>query len=209
MRLTLSEWRAFNTPQFGKNRGPLAVPIGSILPITPAVETVVMLNADSGGSGLELADEWLGVAGIVQNVEKIAVEAGAARGLILALRQAAESTSHLFPRLESLSIERVIFLDTVDELSVHEPSGGLFSSSIFERPTRPDNVDTLFVALLNALQLRIASGYAFHLVLRRCSLTMDMVLSLRCCLGAESLEWDGELDGARRYTSSTGYTYAI
>ncbi|KAI0061650.1 hypothetical protein BV25DRAFT_729910 [Artomyces pyxidatus] len=193
-------WRNIAPSSPHTSPAPLVVPLSSVLPIMPALGTVVELTAGSGSSGLLFAEEWPGVAGILPNVEKIAVEAGAARGLILALRQAAESTSHLFPNLGILFIERVILLDTVDEISSNEPYGSPFWTSVFQRRVRAENTDTLFIALLKALQLRIDAGSPFRLVLRRCSLTMEMVLSLRGCLGP-SLEWDGQLDGARRYTS--------
>ncbi|KAI0069292.1 hypothetical protein BV25DRAFT_1818284 [Artomyces pyxidatus] len=171
--------------------------IKAVLDVMPALDQILEVNVDSGKSGFDRAVEWLEVAGTLENVERINVKSGAARGLVIALRQTAEESSPIFPNLKVLTIERLVFFDGVSELSEFASLSNSFFPPNASRRLPSITVKPIFVMLLEALQARVASDRPLRLRVHRCSLTTDMVDSFRNCLGADSLEWDGKLDARR------------
>ncbi|KAI0069280.1 hypothetical protein BV25DRAFT_1986781 [Artomyces pyxidatus] len=195
LHFTLWQWGFRNIRKVDPG-APLPVPISSVLGVLPALEHVLEMNVESGIAGFDLAEEWMGVSGALKNVEKISVKSSAARGFVMALLQTAQSSSSFFPSLRVLTIENLASFDAIGEESSEVASSGDPFDSLHRLPSI--SIQSIFTVLLEALQLRVTSGQPLRLRVRRCFPTTDVVNLLGGCLGTDELDWDGELDGARK-----------
>ncbi|KAI0062650.1 hypothetical protein BV25DRAFT_1825155 [Artomyces pyxidatus] len=173
--------------------------IPRLLSFMPTIDTIQTLHVHN--QRFSFLQEWLDVAADGEHLLRVDAEGMAAHGLVLALQQPA------FPRLAALSLASVSFTHQVDE----RPAGPEFyhhmrmrasplypddTPEIPEEEPIPEDSMTFIEILLGALAARATSGNPIiQLPIDRCNISVDMVASLRACLGEEAVDWDGQVNG--------------
>ncbi|KAI0061683.1 hypothetical protein BV25DRAFT_737771 [Artomyces pyxidatus] len=168
------------------------ISITSTLQFLPAWQNVLVLDCHWGAYKFDSAEEWLELSDVLGSVERINVGGRTARGFIQALHSTAESSSPFFPHLKAISFKKVKFFS-----SLEKPTSVMSNSSTPIFTIDMLSTDTLFTALLAALNLRVPLGTVSHLTMCKCDLAMEMVQFFRQCMRGDGLEWDGELEGTQ------------
>ncbi|KAI0058996.1 hypothetical protein BV25DRAFT_1918905 [Artomyces pyxidatus] len=190
---------------WGHEHGNPKTLIPRILTVMPAVEKVRVVDMKGAYLSYVLKNVDLGSAC------RINLRGLAAHGFVKAIN--AGVSSSLLPSLETISLKHFKFAEPVDEKIAVRVIMDIPMASLTHKDVAADEgVDwksplpegpfglPFFAAVQQAMKRRASSGHPARLVITNCSLTMDMLQSLRDYLGP-ALEWDGQLDGVDSYFS--------